>query len=719
MPIKPPIQKLQNIYQENQKTFWFSFYIFLIFILLWLIINITRIGFSNNEDYWYEAGVPILLGQVIFSAVLGIGFGVAEKKFGWNKSQKLNLTLFFIIWVFSAILWASEPVRESYMNPAPRSPNQEMYPYSDSVKFDLSSQFALIGNGLNNRKSDGTPLYSVFLVFVHFFSGQNYENNMAFQTAIFAIFPAIVYLLGNFLHSRTAAITIATLLSLRGINAIQATAIINTVSPKQMMTDFPTAILISLIFLYFLFWENRQTKNWLIWLGASIGLAFLLRANTLALIGLIPLLVYVSKQNSIKKTNLIFLILLGFLFIETPWGIRNTFYGSSGFEVYLRKFNLVFQERFPETKDKGQEPTSQLNNEAQEKPDDRKSNQQEQTTPENVTDVINIVSNHFFHNIITSTLTLPTSPSFDSLSDTINSPYLYWKPFWDGTLNKRTFIFLWISLGILSLGLGAAIQKNGVIGLVPFFGFLLYQLVNAIGRTSGGRYIVPVDWIIIFYFAIGLTELFFILMKTGFTTAPQLGSVPSTSTLPNNVFRSSIFIFLLGVMLTFFDFVFPMRYSYPAWQSVPVLEDPIFLTSLASTTYTKEQILEFIENEKHAILLNGRVLYPRYFFVGEIFPFPEDGFLRVDYPRVEFFVIGPRNKQFIAFASSTSVKLQNISDVFVLGCEENDDRAKAEFIEAIMVVPYNPEQENLIRQPLPPLQCPLPKLVCDNNGNCK
>jgi len=60
------------------------------------------------------------------------------------------------------------------------------------------------------------------------------------------------------------------------------------------------------------------------------------------------------------------------------------------------------------------------------------------------------------------------------------------------------------SLLILSIGFGTAWRKYKVAGAVPMMVFLVYNLATAVARTSGGRYIQPVQWIVYLYFGIGL-----------------------------------------------------------------------------------------------------------------------------------------------------------------------------------------------------------------------
>jgi hypothetical protein len=108
------------------------------------------------------------------------------------------------------------------------------------------------------------------------------------------------------------------------------------------------------------------------------------------------------------------------------------------------------------------------------------------------------IVNHFFHNFITSFLFLPTSFVFDDLWNTIKLSTPYWKNSnWlgEGTWFNSTGIFLFINMALISLGFGAMWVRNRIASLIPVSFFLTYIFSNALAFTSGGRYIVPVDWI--------------------------------------------------------------------------------------------------------------------------------------------------------------------------------------------------------------------------------
>ena len=183
-------------------------------VVVWMLVALTRMGISGHEDYWYEAGVPILPGQVWLAVLAGWGFSRAEARLRHAVGSRLDAVVFAAVWILGAALWATAPVTESYFNPRPKPPNRQMYPYSDAATYDLQSQSALLGYGLDNGGAVDNPMYPTFLVLVHRFAGQDYAASMAFQAAVLAVFPAVVYLLGTSILGRTAGVAAAMLITL-------------------------------------------------------------------------------------------------------------------------------------------------------------------------------------------------------------------------------------------------------------------------------------------------------------------------------------------------------------------------------------------------------------------------------------------------------------------------------------------------------------------------
>src|SRR4030095_8365185 len=115
---------------------------------------------------------------------------------------------------------------------------------------------------------------------------------------------------------------------------------------------------------------------------------------------------------------------------------------------------------------------------------------------------------HFLHNTLMSILFLPTSPVADDLWHAVKQDHSYWKADWDGAIPPTSFFLLIVNLFLIVLGSSVLWSQQRLTGMVPLFIFLIYNLSNSMARTSGGRYIVPMDWILMLYFMAGVLFLF-------------------------------------------------------------------------------------------------------------------------------------------------------------------------------------------------------------------
>ena len=57
---------------------------------------------------------------------------------------------------------------------------------------------------------------------------------------------------------------------------------------------------------------------------------------------------------------------------------------------------------------------------------------------------------------------------------------------------------------LLALGLGTAWKRGHWMGMIPLIILVSYFLANSLSRTSGGRYLVPADWVVLIYYVLGL-----------------------------------------------------------------------------------------------------------------------------------------------------------------------------------------------------------------------
>jgi hypothetical protein len=241
--------------------------------------------------------------------------------------------------------------------------------------------------------------------------------------------------------------------------------------------------------------------------------------------------------------------------------------------------------------------------------------------------------------------------------------------------------------------------------LIPLGAILGYTLINALVRNSGGRYITPVSWIGILYYAIGLGHLS-IWLITYFRSVELNSKItgeihPVTEVDESHSLRKSSLlwvsagIFMTGILLPLSEKLIPPRYStQPEYFQAKIQALPMNNQSLLTS---------FVESDVE--IFQGRALYPRYYQAdydthdNDLSKLPPIGHIAFD-------IVGPYNDSIILFQDSAPSAFPNGSDVLILGCKGK------KYFDALAVAVYD-NQGNLIdfifRQPLPGIvKCPFP-----------
>jgi hypothetical protein len=685
-------------------------------IVVWILVALTGMGIAGHEDYWYEAGVPVLPGQIGLAVLAGCGFSRVEARLRNAVGARLDVVVFAAAWIFAAILWATAPVTESYFNPRPRSPNHEMYPYSDAATYDLQSQSALLGYGLDYGRAVDNPLYPTFLALVHVFAGQDYAASMAFQAATLAVFPAVVYLLGSNLLGRTAGVAASTLVALRGLNSIDGAAFLNLAGPKQMLTDFPAALGVALVLLTILPRRESAAREpaLAIWHGAAVGFAFLIRSTALVLLALAPLAILLRRPPFAKGVSFVLTSWLGFVLFVAPWGVRNsTRTSNSAIQVYLSKAEQVWTTRLgfdrrsppapaPDAPDDAAHETKQ--------PHQADAAGGSKATGQNETIAAGIAG-HFFHNVIGSVLILPTSAVLNDLWHTVKAADTVWLPRWSGELGGWRRVGLLVALALLALGIAWVSNRRGRTGLLPLFALVLYVAANSIGGTSGGRYLVPADWIVLLYFVAGILALLGNL--SGPAPALEDEAPPSGAPGARAWITAVLVVTALGAtpLLVESPLLVP---SAAADAQAEVLDTPATVEALRQAGYGAEEIARFLHDNK-ATAIKGQVMYPKFLGYRALANQAEGAMAPVAFPHLEFVLMGPEKPDLVALYGQTAQLLPHLTDAVVIGCR----RRTPTYVDAIVVAQVAEAGVVHLRENRPPLACPLPEPACDNNGRCQ
>jgi hypothetical protein len=708
--------------QDSKASKIYKLSLVLFFPSILLIGGMLYSGFGvyAPEDYWYGAGVPILLSQLLLAIVGGILFLGAEKK--WS-SRRFDLVVFLLIFVVTAVLWAREPLQRSFLFIGPYAPNRELYPFADAALYDTASQFALVGQNFlfYNGPFFERAVYASFLTYLHSLVGQDYGQLMAAQAAIFAVYPAIVYLIGKSLNSRAIGFAAALVAAFRGANSIAASNMIDMANPKMMLTDFPTAIGVALIVLLTIEWLKQPQQKWhyALWIGGIIGLSIMLRTNALVFLLLVPLYAILKFPAQWKKwLATSFLLMLAVFAITLPWELRNQTLGGKMYGSFVTKFQSVIDLRYrpPALPDSSAPQKNVLS---------FVSIKQTQALLEVYKDIESLqepscttiacfVPNHFLHNILTSVLVLPTSLVLGDLRHTVRGDYPYWRPDWDGSFTDVSLLFFGLNIFFIMLGITIAWKRHRLIGLVPLAVFMLYNLSNGFARTSGGRYIVPIDWIMTIYFLIGVFQTIILFAngvgrKWTLFSEPLEQNVPKQSFTKSDVFRGAVILailFGLGALVPLAERIQVDRYQNLDVSRILAERE----TQITNAGLDLQEINSFLENPNAEISV-GRALYPRYYIEneGEVHFYPV---VVMGFPRTTFTLIGPKGEQGIVLPGEKPGHFPHAVDTLVLGCKEQH------YVDALAVIILDEEGSVYTRSPASALECPLKQPVCDNNHNC-
>jgi len=704
------------------KTFKLSLVLFFVSILFIGIMLYSGFGVSAAEDYWYGAGVPLLASQLIAVILGGIFFLQIEKKWQFQRS---DLIFFLLIYVVTAILWAREPLQKSFLFIGPYAPNRVLYPFADAALFDTASQFALIGQHFlfYNVQFFERALYVSFLVYLHSLVGQDYGQLMALQAAIFAVFPALVYLVGRSLNIRAIGFAAALIAMLRGANSIAASNMIDMANPKMMLTDFPTAIGIILIVLLTMEWLKNPPQKWhyAVWVGGIIGLTIMLRTNTLLLLLFIPfyaILRYLPDWKNWLVSS--FLLMLAVLAVTLPWELRNQSLGGQPYSSIFTKLQNVIQQRYtPPSGPDSSLPQRQILSFVSFKQLQALTSLYQKAdftqTAKPCDQISCFVANHFLHNILTSILVLPTSPVLDDLRHTVRESFPYWDPKWNGIFTLPSLRLFALNVFFITLGISITWRQWRLIGMTPLAIFMFYNVSNGFARTSGGRYIVPIDWIVTIYFLIGVFQLIVICANSLgfqwslFSKSPEPNRNGQIFFAGSSWFRIVValaILFGVGTLVPLAERLHASRY-----QNVDISkalgEHEI---QISNAGLSLQEINAFLQNPNAEISI-GRALYPRYYIEneGEVHFYPV---VVMGFPRTTFTLIGPKGEQGIVLPGDKPRYFPQGVDTIVLGCKERF------YVDALAVIILDEKGAIYTRSPESSLQCPLKQPVCDNNHHC-
>lgn len=351
----------------------------------------------------------------------------------------------------------------------------------------------------------------------------------------------------------------------------------------------------------------------------------------------------------------------------------------------------------------------------------------------NPSEVAGFITTHYLNSQIQPIIYFPTTiRTFDSLVGFLGhkSPQLLWEeccsslnytrrmPYWrkwGGIFPRQSLVPIIITSILIAFGISSGWKRNRYTSLLPLGMSIIYFGVNALFRNSGGRYILPVDWVGMLYFSLGLASISIVcLHKLSRIQVPddfeyfaqQLpqGEIPEKkSLLLSPVFYVSVIgLFLIGMVLPAVERLVPPHYN-------DIRINSLIEEYIESDLHNDEE-LEMIKNflDQGGELSVGRAMYPRFFpaFQGE--ESHKRTFDPKPYSYLGFFLVGPVSRYGVLPLPDFQDELANAADVIVIGCPGEDGPL-------LSVAVFNQSgsvQSIHTRSPLPSdLTCPFPEPI--------
>ncbi len=678
--------------------------LYLSFFLIWMWMGITRIGLTPEAVGWNDLGTQLLDTQLLVAWFAGIGLVVlayaSDRRPGsWlnrlgGARYQADLWISLVIYLSAVLLWWATPVPPNWFVSAPQSPNYALYPNSDALIYDTTGQSLLVGEGLKSLNEPFTrrPLYGAFLALLNGLADLAYERVVAMQVLVLALLPVAVYWIARLLHSRTGGVMAGLFVTLREANAITISSSVTVSNAKTLMADLPTALGAALFTLLAILWLQQPARRKVLPLlaGGVLGLFVLIRPE----IGIVlPAAGMVALFQLWRRPKLwlrgMTLASIGLILALTPWVVRNYVkFGQVFLDSPIFRAELVVQ-RY--SQDPAQAGNQFEPGETQQEYVERVAGSTTEFVRDNPDQVLSFVANHLANSTAQLALLFPNTYRVDSLLSFAGHRSLatFWRdccsvqgyvrrlPFrqdWDGKLLRQSLLPIAANLLFLAIGLAAAWRQARYTGLLPLAVVLAYLLMHTLVRNSGGRYILPVDWVSIVYYGIGLAQLT-LWAAAGLNERPVpplagrlpqvVGPVEETNGTPfpwQRLGMAAVIVLLLGSLVPLSERLVAPRYT-PERHSAMIAAA---LQSPGLPDSARAGLTGFLAQGGGT--LAGRALYPRFFASGEGDPYQETGLTPHAYSFLGMYLVGPYSNGIVLPYPDGEVVLPNGADVLVFGC---------------------------------------------------
>jgi hypothetical protein len=615
----------------TDRTWLKPFFAKLFFVLALLggiafLISQTHLGIDVIYKGDWARGlpaVPLLGWQILLACFAVVGTILLETRPSPKRIPLPDLWIALAVWGFAFALWLSQPIVPNSAALEPLEPNFEIYPFNDSQTYDEFSQSLLMGNGFGERIPQ-RPLYILFVTVLHLLVGQGYEEMIAAQTLVFALFPALLYLFGREFFGRPLGISIALLAILRDITS-------NLVSPftgnitysKLYLSEIPTAMFLILFLWLGVRWIRAGFPAFSGFLmGGVLGVAMLIRTQVIVAL---PVMLLIALLSQPRQFKLIFrnavLMTVVLMLIAAPWLWRN--WRLTGSIIFDSPESQTINLALRYSRLNGVEPQAlPLPGETNTAYTERLQRIAREAITANPMGAAKGILSAFLNHGVDNLLLFPLQNDVQSVGELLVPADAFWEE-WEGKPTPTQLALILFYLFLFGLGIVTAWQRNGWVGLLPLALNLAYNLWTSLALLAGQRFLVSMDWSVYLYYMLGLfavlSALLFGLERRRWVifewyagNAPQAVE-PSTSKPWRQYLLPSVLFFGVGLLLPLSEQAFPQKYpslSQPELAAL-VLSSPALYEAEAPAACLQKMLAQ-----ENIYFQRGQALYPRYYEAG-------------------------------------------------------------------------------------------------------
>jgi hypothetical protein len=216
------------------------------------------------------------------------------------------------------------------------------------------------------------------------------------------------------------------------------------------------------------------------------------------------------------------------------------------------------------------------------------------------------------------------------------------------------------------------------VGLIPLTMNVMYNLATAFFQVSGLRFVLPVQWIAYFYFALGLMAIVQFLWGLFTSRQPAPAGKSGQRTEGSPVRRLAwwqaalvLALFTLaGSSLILIDVVVPQHFA-PQSQA-QILTELTQMPAIQADAVLREALLR-LPAESGLQIYKGRAIYPRYYGQDEVEPdTAKTAYATLNYPRMVFFFLSHEINLVAALpVAETPGHFPHPMDIILVGCPQD------------------------------------------------